>query len=158
MTQEQENVKFEQMLKYYGAIKLEQMIQRREPARKYYRAYPYDGWSSRVGVEYIDLVHPSDPLSEIIADEGRQEMLAALTEHEREIVLLSETGLYPREIAAQKGRKTSNAVRFSKFSARQKVARLRPAQAHRLRPDRYPNPKQRPSDDPNRSPNQPRPH
>lgn len=121
------------MLKYYGAEKLEYMIQRREPARLYYRAYPYDGWSSRVGMEYIDIVHPGNPLSDLIDKEAREEVLSQLTEHEREIVLLSETGLYPREIAAMRGKKTSNAVRFSKFSARQKVARVRPDAAQRLR-------------------------
>lgn len=104
-----------------GGLGFEAKVQRLESTRKYYRKYPYDGWQQRTGLDAVDLVHPSNPLAEIIAKETRAELLSGLTERELWVALRADEGYKPRDMAAMRGKDTSGADRWVKHSVKQKM-------------------------------------
>lgn len=128
MSQEEENVVFEGMQAKYGAYGLEEKIQKRELARKYYRRWPYDAWSKRTGMDAVDLVMPSTPLQDVIEAEAHAALLAGLTPRELEVALWSEAGFKPREMAEMRAIKageppdmaTSNADRWMKHRVKER--------------------------------------
>jgi hypothetical protein len=120
-SQEDENVIFLELLETYGAYKLEEKIQRREITRKYYRRWPYDGYSKRVGMDTVDLTMPTEPLSELLSSEARDELLQNLTPRELEVALWAEAGFKPKDMASMRGSVTSNADRWMKHQVKQKM-------------------------------------
>lgn len=111
---EEENQLFKNMESRLGAFGLEAKIEKREPARLYYRAYPYDAWQKREGMDAVDLAAPGTPAGDYVATETRDYLLAGLTPRELEVALWSEQGLKPKDMAAIRGDKTSNADRWMK--------------------------------------------
>lgn len=121
LNDDRSNTAFLGLIDQHGAYELERRIQRRDVARKYYRRFPYDAWSSRTGMDSVDLVHPSDPLAEIIAQQSRLELLDGLTERELWVAERAEEGYKPRDMAALRGKDTSNADRWIKHSVKLKM-------------------------------------
>lgn len=119
-SQEQENQIFESLLDKYGAYGLEAKIQKLDTSRKFYRRYPYDAWSKRADMDAIDIVHTSNPLKEIIAEEARNELLGVLTNRERWVATRSEEGYKPRDMAEMRHSATSNADRWIKHNVKHK--------------------------------------
>lgn len=116
------------MLDKYGAYGLEEKIQRREPARKYYRRWPYDAWSKRADMDAVDLVMPSNPHADLLAKEGHDKLLEGLTPRELEVALWSEAGYKPKDMALMRAERagepaeqaTSNADRWMKHRVKQR--------------------------------------
>lgn len=123
VTQEQENKIFARLVKKYGAYVLEEKIQRLDSARRYYRRYPFDAWQKRASMEAIDIKHPSNPLKELIADETRNEFLEGLTDRERWVAEKAEEGYKPGDMAVMRGKASSGADRWIKWSVRRKMER-----------------------------------
>ncbi len=121
MTQEQENKRFDGLRRTYGDLALEEKIQKLDSCRKYNRRWPYDNNQKRAGMDTVDLVHPSDPLGEIIAEESRGELLSGLTDRELWVAARAEEGYKPREMAEMRGKVTSNADRWIKHSVKTKM-------------------------------------
>lgn len=120
--QERENQAFDDLLRTYGAEVLEDKLQRLENVKHYYRKWPFDGYASRVGLEYVDLVMPGNPLGEIISKEAHDELLVGLTERERWVAERAEEGYKPMDMAIMRGVTTSNADRWIKHSVKGKLA------------------------------------
>jgi len=120
LTQARENEEWDKLLAELGAEVLEDKLQRLENVKHYYRKYPYDGYASRVGLEYVDLVMPDNPLGEIISKEAHDELLVGLTERERWVAERAEEGYKPMDMALMRGVTTSNADRWIKHSVKGK--------------------------------------
>lgn len=123
-TQEEENKIFLGLIAKHGAVILEERMRKLDSYRTYYRRWPFDGKKVPLDLELVqDFLEDKKPRpdEQMIMDQARDEWLEGLTEKQLEVVLETERGNKPRDIAKIQGKDDSGSIRYLLHSARKKM-------------------------------------
>jgi len=125
MTAESYRDRWDALLKRIGAYALADKIRRRELYRLFDRKYPYDSTGKAVSVDVLEYLpdQSPDPLEQLIMRESTEAYLRQLTPAQQVDVKLYMDGYKPRDLAKSRGKDKSNAERWQKHNAKERIAR-----------------------------------
>lgn len=125
-----ENVAFRELASN-GWFQLEEKMRRLTSYRAYNQKWTFDArkmvlsaevvFEDKDGEVYVERPDARGPLESILDTEAAEELLAGLTEDEKQVIKLTAEDYKPREIAAKRGEKNSDRVRQLKYAALRKL-------------------------------------
>lgn len=130
-TCERENEAFDKLVKANGAHYVEDRMHRLPSYRAYAQKWPFDLRKKVLSAEdvfvenespvYVEGYYSRSTLEAIMDQEAVDELLADLTDEEKQAIVMTVEGYKPREIAEHKGDKNSARVRQDKYAANRKL-------------------------------------